>query len=227
MSALPDTSRRDATLAAYERWASTYVAEPHNPLMAAEQRAMLELWPSLTGRRVLDLASGSGRYAALAAQRGALDITAVDFSPAMLARQRAARRVRADMMRLPFASGVFDVVIAGLAVAHATDLDRWVAEIARVLARGGVLLYSDFHPSAARAGMTRSFVDEHGERWTVPHRLFELADHRAALTASGLTAEMMRQVRVGIDFDETFPGAREFRARWFGLPLILVVRARS
>jgi malonyl-CoA O-methyltransferase len=226
MSALPDTAQRDATLAAYERWADSYVAEPHNPLMSAEQSAMLELCPALEGRRVLDLACGSGRYGALAEQRGAKEITALDFSPAMLAQLNGTRRVRADMMHLPFADGAFDVVIAGLAVGHATELRGWVAEVARVLERGGVLLYSDFHPAAARAGMTRSFVDSLGARWTVPHRRFELEDHRAALAASGLTPQMMRQVRVGIDFDESFPGAREFRARWFGLPLILVVRAR-
>jgi malonyl-CoA O-methyltransferase len=184
MSALPDSAQRDATLLAYERWADSYAAEPHNPLMSAEQRAMLELCPSLAGRRVLDLACGSGRYAALAAQGGAKEITALDFSTAMLAHLNGASRVRADMMHLPFADGAFDVVISGLAVGHATALDRWAAEIARVLGRGGVLLYSDFHPAAARAGMTRSFVDSLGVRWTVPHRRFELADHRAALAAS-------------------------------------------
>jgi malonyl-CoA O-methyltransferase len=226
MSVGADAVHRDATLAAYERWAGSYAAEPHNPLMAAEQRAMLELCPSLARRRVLDLACGSGRYSTLAAVSDAKELTALDFSPAMLAQLQCSRRVRADMMHLPFKNAAFEVVISGLAVGHATSLRRWIAEIARVLVRGGVLLYSDFHPAAARAGMTRSFVDSSGARWTVPHRRFELADHRAALMASGLTLEVMRQVRVGIDFDESFPGAREFRARWFGLPLILVVRAR-
>ena len=40
-------------------------------------------------------------------------------------------------------------------------LHRWMGEIARVLNGGGVLLYSDFHPEAARAGLTRSFKDAH------------------------------------------------------------------
>ena len=59
--------RMNATLEAYERWAPTYPPEPHNPLMRAEQREVLTQLPVLAGRRVLDLACGTGRYAALAA----------------------------------------------------------------------------------------------------------------------------------------------------------------
>src|ERR1700734_1440712 len=38
---------------AYERWAPTYAPVPHNPLMSAEQQAMLAQWPELVGRRAL------------------------------------------------------------------------------------------------------------------------------------------------------------------------------
>jgi ubiquinone/menaquinone biosynthesis C-methylase UbiE len=226
MSASIESRRQEATLEAYESWAQTYDAEPHNPLMSGEQRTMLALWPAMQDRRVLDLASGSGRYAALAAGSGAREVVALDFSAGMLARLSGARRVRANMMRLPFSHATFDVVIAGLAVGHAEDLRRWLDEIARVLTPGGVALYSDFHPAAAQAGLTRSFVDSDGRQRSVPHRRFDLDEHRRALAAAGLTLEAMREVRVGIDFDEEFPGASEFRTRWWGLPLILVVRAR-
>ncbi len=39
---------------------------------------------------------------------------------------------------------------------------------------GGVLLYSDFHPEAARAGLTRSFKDALNRSFTVPHCCYGL-----------------------------------------------------
>ncbi len=53
---------------AYDRWAVSYPPWPHNPLMRAEQKAMLEQWPEVAGRRALDLACGSGRCAKLLAK---------------------------------------------------------------------------------------------------------------------------------------------------------------
>jgi SAM-dependent methyltransferase len=206
-----DTAR--ATLAAYERWAKTYAPLPHNPLMLAEQAAMLELWPAVVGRRALDLACGSGRYARLLAQSGATHVTALDFSPRMLDRVSVGSRVCADMMRLPFASQVFDVIVSGLAVGHAGCLGQWMKESARVLLRGGTLLYSDFHPQAARAGHTRTFKDAEGRTCSVPHHLHGMEAHRSAAEAAGLAIESIREVRAGVDLR--------------GPPIALVIRARN
>jgi len=74
------------TLAAYERWAPLYPPVPHNPLMRAEQAAMLSYWPEVAGRRVLDLAAGTGRYSQLLADSHAAQVIAVDFCVPMLAR---------------------------------------------------------------------------------------------------------------------------------------------
>jgi len=216
-----------SNLQAYEQWAASYPPVPHNPLMRAEQAAMLRLWPSGAGARALDLACGSGRYAALAAQRGASEVTAVDFSPAMLARVRDAARVRASMMRLPFADAVFDWVVCGLAVGHAPALAPWMREMARVLRAGGVLLYSDFHPAAAGAGMTRSFIDAQQRRHVLRHRRYALAAHHTTVAAAGLTVEATHELKVGEGLSETFSGSAEFYRRWQGLPVVLVVRARK
>jgi ubiquinone/menaquinone biosynthesis C-methylase UbiE len=212
------------TREAYDRWAPDYPPEPHNPLMRVEQQTMLEYWPQVAGALTLDLASGTGRYAGLLQRAGAGEVVALDFSVAML-QQVAVARVRANMMALPFVAGAFDAVISGLALGHASELSRWMSEVARVLRDGGVLLYSDFHPEAARAGLTRSFRDTSNRSVTLPHCCHDVAAQREALTAAGLRLEVMREVRVGAELREEFPGSETFYRRWHGLPIVLIVRA--
>jgi len=216
-----------ATLAAYERWAPLYPPTAHNPLMRAEQQAMLQHWPQIAGRSALDLACGTGRYSRLLTESRAADVVAVDFCTPMLAQVSASNRVCASMMQLPFAKNSFDVVISGLALGHATSVQAWMAEVARVLSAGGTLLYSDFHPEAAAAGLPRSFKDRNDRTWTVPHRCYDLASQRAAAAAASLTVEIVHEIRVGFELCETFSKSQEFYRRWHGLPIVLVVRARK
>jgi len=215
------------TRAAYQRWAPLYPPVAHNPLMRAEQRAMVELWPDVARLRALDLACGSGRYSRLLAESNAAEVTAVDFCAPMLAQVSAARRVCASMMQLPFPAGAFDVVISGLALGHATGIVAWMAEAARVLDKGGILLYSDFHPEAALAGLPRSFRDGSDRTITVPHNCFDVASQREAAAAANLTIEAVREVRVGFELREPFAKSEEFYHRWRGLALVLIVRARK
>ena len=72
---------------AYALWAPSYPARAHNPVMLADERAMLGLLPGdVTGRNVLDAGCGTGRYMRHALQRGAGKVIGVDLSPDMLAR---------------------------------------------------------------------------------------------------------------------------------------------
>src|ERR1700722_16800772 len=92
----PDFAAR--TLRAYERWAPAYPPVAHNPLMRAEQEAMRRLWPAIAGRRVLDLACGSGRYSRLLEDAQAGAVIAIDFCLAMLQQVEGASRVCGSMM---------------------------------------------------------------------------------------------------------------------------------
>jgi ubiquinone/menaquinone biosynthesis C-methylase UbiE len=215
------------TLAAYERWAPLYPPIAHNPLMRAEQQAMVEHWPPVAGKRALDLACGTGRYAQLLAETNAAQVVAMDFCVPMLRRVSAGTAVCGSMMQLPFAAEAFDVVISGLALGHAADLYAWMAEVARVLGRGGTLLYSDFHSEAARAGLPRSFKDQSERTWSVPHRCYDPASQLEAAAAAGLTVDVVNEIRVGMELREPFPKSEDFYRRWHGLPIALVVRARK
>ncbi len=223
VTAAPLISTHDA----YERWAPTYPPVAHNPLMRAEQDAMIRLWPDVAGLRSLDLACGTGRYAKLLADSNASQVVALDFSAAMLSHVGMVHRVRASMLELPFAAGSFHVIVSGLAAGHAPDIHRWMAEIARVLKPGGVLLYSDFHPEAARAGHSRKFTDEHQRSYAVPHHNHSVVAQRQAAAAAGLNIEAVEELRAGHELCEAFPQSEAFYRRWSGWPFVLVVRARK
>jgi malonyl-CoA O-methyltransferase len=89
------------------------------------------------------------------------------------------------------------------------------------------VLYSDFHPEAARAGLPRSFKDEDGRVHTVPHNSFEVSSQAAAAAEAGLLVEKVRELRVGMEICEPFSGSEAFYRQWHGLPLVLIVRARK
>jgi malonyl-CoA O-methyltransferase len=215
------------TLAAYRRWAPLYPPVAHNPLMRVEQQTLMAHWPPIAGRRALDLACGTGRYARLLADGGAAQVVAMDFCVQMLEQVSVGTRVCASMMQLPFPRESFDVVISGLALGHATSVHAWMSEVSRVLMPGGTLLYSDFHPQAASIGLTRSFHDRENRTWTVPHHTFALAAQKQAAAAAGLTIDIVREIRIGVELREPFPNSEEFYRRWDGLPIVLVVRARK
>jgi ubiquinone/menaquinone biosynthesis C-methylase UbiE len=213
------------TLAAYERWAPAYPPFAHNPLMRVEQAGMMETWPQVAGRRALDLACGSGRYSRSLLESGAADVISLDFCMPMLRQVSGSHRVRASMMQLPFRAACFDVVVSGLAMAHSTGVRAWVAEISRVLGEEGTLLYSDFHPEAARAGLTRSFKDTDNVTLTVPHQFFSVEEQLAAVADAGMELQLVRELRVGYELREPFSGSESFYSQWHGLPIVLIVRA--
>jgi demethylmenaquinone methyltransferase / 2-methoxy-6-polyprenyl-1,4-benzoquinol methylase len=117
--------------------------------------------PAPGGRRVLDLATGTGDIAFALAGRGAR-VVGLDITPRMIELARAkstgAHRVQpgetrflvGDMSALPFANQVFDVVTTGYGLRNVPDLALAIAEIHRVLKPGGQMLSLDFNrPSNA------------------------------------------------------------------------------
>jgi ubiquinone/menaquinone biosynthesis C-methylase UbiE len=104
----------------------------------------------LRGRRVLEVGSGTGRFAAALAERELARVWAVDSSPEMLevARARAPRVAfrRAVAERLPFKDGAFERAVATLVV-HVLDRPRAFAELRRVLRPDGRLVFATFHPA--------------------------------------------------------------------------------
>ena len=110
------------------------------------RRAALDAIRVGAGDRVLDLATGTGDLAELAAARGA-HVVAVDFAGEMLrnARRRGipAALVQADAERLPLADGSATVAVCGFALRNFVSLPDIFRELARVLAPGGRIALID------------------------------------------------------------------------------------
>jgi len=101
---------------------------------------------SVAGKRVLDLACGTGYGSALLAQAGA-SVTAVDISPEAIRTAKARHGdavtfLIADCYDLPFDDGVFDVVVANEMIEHVEDHDALITQAKRVLAKDGLFLVS-------------------------------------------------------------------------------------
>ncbi|MDQ3991828.1 MAG: methyltransferase domain-containing protein [Actinomycetota bacterium] len=105
----------------------------------AEARAPLVPPPHRPGAVLLDLACGGGLMAPLVHGYRHVGVDVSAASLAVAARHRVTP-VRADVTALPFADRVADVVVAGEVFEHVSDLEALVAEIARVLRPGGVLV---------------------------------------------------------------------------------------
>src|SRR5213592_4731969 len=107
--------------------------------------------------RALDVGTGTGDFALALLARSPRNatVTGVDISAGMLeiAERRAAKaglgpryeRLIANVESLPFADGVFDVVMAGFVIRNVGDIPRGLGEMRRVLRPGGRAVILDLH----------------------------------------------------------------------------------
>ncbi|MHB8619886.1 MAG: methyltransferase domain-containing protein [Chloroflexota bacterium] len=208
--------RRPGTLSVaegYARWAKDYERDlGANPLAQADRRAVLRLLPELAGKRVLDAACGTGRYARLAGSGGAR-AAGLDCSGDMLGQARILGAelpwIAGDVQRLPFADGSFDLAVYALAAVHQPRLD--LAELARVLAPGGVLILSDLHPFGQVRGWACTFSGG-----TIRTFVHTLGQYREAFHRAGLALEAEESECAPAELPPVFAGkplAIAFRGR--------------
>jgi demethylmenaquinone methyltransferase/2-methoxy-6-polyprenyl-1,4-benzoquinol methylase len=138
----------------YDRLNSVMTAGLHHQW----RRRAAQLAALAPGGRALDVATGTGDLAFELGHRVAPggSVIGVDFSPAMLelAREKAQRRAqvtsspvqvaiefaRANALALPFGDDEFDAATVGFGARNFSDLDRGLAEMARVVKPGGAVV---------------------------------------------------------------------------------------
>src|SRR2546421_8284579 len=156
----------------HEWWQSYFDAHyllEYEPIFSLEKdrrevARLIELLKLPVGARVLDCPCGQGRHAHLLAEAG-LDVRGADYSRELLARAKKRgvgsnlRYVRADMRALAARwTGQFDAVVNLFTsfgfFADPRDDQRTIAQFARVLKPGGVLVWH----GASRDGLAARFV---------------------------------------------------------------------
>ena len=151
---------RDAMRQAFEKAADSYDAAA--VLQQEVARRLVERMDYMTMQpvRILDAGCGTGFITRLLAQRyPSAKIHALDIAFNMLQQARSKRSfkqrwnrqlnyIHAEVENLPFADASMDLVISGLTLQWCQDLDKVFAEFRRVLAPGGLLLFSSFGPDS-------------------------------------------------------------------------------
>ena len=216
---------------AYALWASSYPAHAHNPVMQAEERAMLGLMPStLQGQAVLDVGCGSGRYMLHALRRGAARVIGVDLSAPMLERAgtELARLqpdaevdlVQGSLTALPVPDARANLTICALVIGHLENLEQSLAELRRVTRPGGTLLCSDVHPIGHALGWVRDFKSR-GQRYAVRHTQHLYSHWHAACATLGLRIEQVLEPMLDpVDI----PDGAHFDRMALEVPVALVFR---
>lgn len=220
----------------YAIWASSY-DEEKNPLILTEQprvEALVEQLPSPS--TVLDVATGTGRWALYWARRGAA-VTALDQSPEMLAVAREKARAAGLHVAfhearledgLPLPDGTFDLVICALALSHYSAIESAAQELVRVLRPGGHLLITDFHPQAILNGWEPK-IDRGDDAYILPSARHTRESYLDAVTETGCEIVHLEEVLVRQQERHTLfvDDVDAFLERFGDWPMCLIVLARK
>ena len=123
--------------------------DPFNKVL---RKIALKMTAELKSRHLLEVGCGTGSNLHLFAQKG-WHVSGVDLSPAMLEEAKTklgehAALLLGDAATLPYNSDTFDLALAMLTLhemPHATRL-KVLAEMHRIVKKGGHILLIDFHP---------------------------------------------------------------------------------
>jgi len=210
----------------FERIYAGRAAEYHEMIRAEDVDgnlpAALHRIVSFSGRRVVDLGSGTGRIPLLVGGDAA-QIIGVDLNFPMLAEHRFVREkaggswplVNADNRRLPFRDGAADIVTAGWAIGHLrgwypndwkAQIRRILDEMARIAAPGGTMIimetmttggFAPAPPNAELAEYFRWLEDEWGCTRSVIQTdyQFESVEEAVARTTFFFGEEMAARIR--------------------------------
>ena len=180
----------------------------------------------LVPRRALDVGCGTGQGLGLLRGRyPRADLLGVDFAPSVIrAASRAesfAGRLRrflhralsfylcADFARLPLPAGAVDLVWSNLALAWSEDPVAALREFQRVLAPGGLLMFSSYGPDTLKE-LKSAFSAASPERRV--HSFVDMHDIGDMLVACGFAAPVMDVERITLTYARVEDLAHDLKA---------------
>jgi malonyl-CoA O-methyltransferase len=198
--------KRQARLA-FERAAKTYDAAA--ALQQEVGHRMLERLDLIRLRpaRILDLGAGTGEFSrALLRRYRKADVVALDLALNMLRHTRGRggwfRRpgcICGDAERLPFAEGSFQFIFSNLMLQWCQDLEPVFTELRRVLAPGGLLMFTTFGPDTL---MELRASWEAVDGYTHVNRFIDMHDVGDALMRTRWAEPVMDVERITVTYRE-------------------------
>ncbi len=181
-----------------------------SPYVAELSEGLVEATGVRSGMEVLDIGTGSGTGAILAAQRGAR-ATGLDLAPALLDRGREAAAkadvevawVEGDAEALPFDNESFDVVISSIGHMFAPRHRQAADEMLRVCKSGGAIGFCAWTPE----GLVGEIFAKQGPYmppppdYASPPILWGSEDHVREMIGDGVADLDMKRRAVTIEFD--------------------------
>lgn len=174
---------------------------------------------------ILDAGTGTGNaLRGLLARYPKARVIALDLALAMARRARARRRwwrglldgrgarlaaICGDIERLPVASGRTGMVWSNLALQWMAEPKQAFSEIHRVLAPGGLLLFSSFGPDTLKE-LRAAFREIDGN--THVHRFIDMHDIGDMLVASGFADPVMDMEAVTLTYSGVMDLMRDLKA---------------
>ena len=209
----------------FERAAATYdVAAVLQDEVCRRMLARLD-YIKLEPGVILDAGSGTGNaLAGLLARHPRARVVALDLALAMARRSLARRRwwrslferggprlsaLCGDMEQLPLTTGAAGMIWSNLALQWAHDPRRTFAEMHRVLAPGGLLMFSSFGPDTLKELRTAwEGVDGH----THVHRFIDMHDLGDMLVAAGYADPVMDMEHVTLTYADVHALMHDLKA---------------
>ena len=211
----------DHLQATYERRAELGYAEPAEQPDSTLDRKFEGVWSMVASclpcEAFLDAGCGDGRYlTAFASVSPRPRLVGVDIAERILATARSATEgvgleveyLQGNLEALPLEDASFDLVLCTQVIEHLLDPQAGLAELARVLRRGGRLVISTDNSynlvsktlNAPRSAAVRA-LRARGRRQHVhfPHRAFSVREFQRRITAAELTLERVETFRFHLD----------------------------
>ena len=224
----PGCVKQRTVLRGYEEWSTSYdVAK--NALISVEEPVVLKLMGDVSGKRILDIGCGTGRYTIKLAEFGA-DVVGIDSSAAMLGIGKGKIQdidgrltfMRGDLLHLPMADEGFDIAVCALTLCHVPELKPAIDELCRVVKERGMIIVSDFHPFCLVFGWRTGYRQDSTEYQIENHcHLFQ--EYLEAFRKDNVQLDVLQELTIddvsgGMFHPDVFEVFR-------GMPLAFVIKA--